>query len=167
MFRDFEEEAMGGEKQIFVDVAMVIKTMLLNPGKFTIMHVDTFPKNSLRLFHSRSSWDHEPTKTEAEALIKMKSSCRMTQENIKYDFWPESTWSSTIYRHIWKSYPDQEFFETDYQTLSKLYANCWSAASRCWNYRTRGKSERSKLGGSSYQIGRSFVNGNFASKVND
>ena len=34
MFRDFEEEAMGGEKQIFVDVAMVIKTMLLNPGRF-------------------------------------------------------------------------------------------------------------------------------------
>ena len=34
MFRDFEEEAMSGEKQIFVDVAMVIKTMLLNPGRF-------------------------------------------------------------------------------------------------------------------------------------
>ena len=50
MFRDFEEEAMGGEKQIFVDVAMVIKTMLLNPGRFTILHVDTFLKNSLRLF---------------------------------------------------------------------------------------------------------------------
>ena len=36
MFRDFEEEAMGGEKQIFVDVAMVIKTMLLNPGRFML-----------------------------------------------------------------------------------------------------------------------------------
>lgn len=36
MFRDFEEEEMGGEKQIFVDVAMVIKTMLLNPGRFIL-----------------------------------------------------------------------------------------------------------------------------------
>ena len=36
MFRDFEEESMGGEKQIFVDVAMVIKTMLLNPGTFIL-----------------------------------------------------------------------------------------------------------------------------------
>ena len=36
MFRDFDEESMGGEKQIFVDVAMVIKTMLLNPGTFIL-----------------------------------------------------------------------------------------------------------------------------------
>ena len=35
MFRDFDGESMSGEKQIFVDVAMVIKTMLLNPGRFS------------------------------------------------------------------------------------------------------------------------------------
>ena len=115
---------------------------------------------------TRSSWDHEPEKTEAEALIKMKSSCQMTQENIRYDFGPESTWSTTFYRHIWKSYSNQEFFEPDYRTLSKLYANCWSAESRCWNYRTRGKSERSKLDGITYESGRAFVNENFELKVN-
>ena len=135
MFRDFEEEEMGGEKQIFVDVAMVIKTMLLNPGMFIL-----FARwISSERFLSRRSWGHELDKTEVEALTKMKSSYQMTQENIRYDFRPKSTWSTTVIYRIWKSCKNKEFFEADYQALSQLYANNWSTASGCRHYRTRGK----------------------------
>ena len=63
----------------------------------------------------------ESVKTEVEALIKMKSSCQMIQENIKRDFLQFPGHPVTF--HILKSNPNQEFFESYYQALSKLYAN--------------------------------------------
>ena len=70
----------------------------------------------------------ESLKIEVEALIKMKSSCQMTQENIKLFFFiwgqtdPVIMLSAFTY-DILKSNPNQEFFESSYQALSKLYAN--------------------------------------------
>ena len=70
----------------------------------------------------------ESLKIEVEALIKMKSSCQMTQENIKLVFFiwgqtdPVIMLSAFTY-DILKSNPNQEFFESYYQALSKLYAN--------------------------------------------
>ena len=130
---------MGGEKQIFVDVAMVIKTMLLNPGRFILF--------ARWISTGRLSRNSYPGDIEVMNLIRPRR--KLLQKWNQVTKWPrkisdtifdfKSTWLTTIIYRIWKSYQNKEFFEADYQALSQLYANNWSTASGCRDDRTRGK----------------------------
>lgn len=90
MFRDFEEEAMGGEKQIFVDVAMVIKTMLLNPGRFILF--------ARWISSGRLSRNSYPGDLEAMNLIRPRR--KLLQKWNQVTKWPRKI-SNTIFDPSW------------------------------------------------------------------